>query len=292
MTHRFARAAARRVADVRAHPVVSAVLLALAARIATTAADTTKAVVYLAACASCVVLADALAPSAPDGRRGETTAAEPRLRVVRPGPEFVVLAWMALVATLATLVRAGAFDGALPPLVRAAVLLAGIACLFQVVPVLWLMVRGYRTRDLGGRWTGAAAGLACVAVVAAAAVAVDPDGAPVVRAARLGAWGEFALLVTALPQVFAEEFLRMTFQTRIAALTRNAALGWLLAAIPWAFLHAPMWVANGDTVAGAVGGSLRIVPIGLVWGFLTWRTGSLVPAVIAHALNLWGLQNP
>lgn len=84
----------------------------------------------------------------------------------------------------------------------------------------------------------------------------------------------------------------MTLQTRIAALTKNAALGWLLASLPWTVLHVPAWIGSGDSLPGALGGALRIVPIGLVWRFLTWRTGRLVPALIAHELNIFGLQNP
>lgn len=105
--------------------------------------------------------------------------------------------------------------------------------------------------------------------------------------ARAGARAELALLLTTTPQFIAEEFLPMTTQTRIAALTKNAALGWLLASLPWAVLHVPAWIGSGDSLRGA----LRIVPIGLVWRFLTWRTGRLVPALIAHELNIFGLQN-
>ena len=38
-------------------------------------------------------------------------------------------------------------------------------------------------------------------------------------------------------------------------------------------------------------GVLDIVPLGLLWGYLTHRTGSLVPAVLLHLTNFWGLQN-
>lgn len=81
----------------------------------------------------------------------------------------------------------------------------------------WLP-RGRTGRALGARWTGARAGLACVAVVAAVALLVDPDGAPVVKVAHAGAWAELALLLTTTPQVIAEEFFRVTLQTRIGAL--------------------------------------------------------------------------
>ena len=34
-----------------------------------------------------------------------------------------------------------------------------------------------------------------------------------------------------------------------------------------------------------------IVPLGLLWGYLTHRTGSFLPSVVLHATNIWGLQN-
>jgi membrane protease YdiL (CAAX protease family) len=37
--------------------------------------------------------------------------------------------------------------------------------------------------------------------------------------------------------------------------------------------------------------SIRIIPIGLVWGYLTHRTKSFVPATLVHGANFWGLQN-
>ena len=37
--------------------------------------------------------------------------------------------------------------------------------------------------------------------------------------------------------------------------------------------------------------AIRIIPIGLLWGFLSWRTRSWLPALVAHGFNLWGLQN-
>lgn len=281
-----------RAADLRAHPVVGLLLAALAVWIFVRASDRTKAAAYLGACVACVVVADAIAGGRADRKRGATAAAEPRFPVRSPWTEMIVLSALCGLGTFAVLLRTGAFEGAVSGIARGAVLVAGMACLFQIAPLLWLRLRGYGLRDLGARWTGARAGAASALVVAVTALVVAPEDAPIVKLVRAGAWREFALFATVVPQVFAEEFLRMTFQTRIAALTRNAALGWLLASIPWAVLHVPAWVASGDGVEAALGGAARIVPIGLVWGFLTWRTGSLVPAMLAHWLNVWGLQNP
>jgi len=291
MITELSKSLVRRMADIRAHPFVALALLASAAWIVVTASDTAKTCVYLAACVACVFAADVLTKRPADGLRGTTTACEPRLPVAQPRTELGVLTALMLVGALGVLVPSGLL-GNVTGLVRFVLLISGLVCLFQVVPAVWLVVRGYRAAGLGFRWTGASIGLVCTAVVAASALAVDPDGSPVVMVARAGAWAELLVLLTTLPQVFAEEFMRMTLQTRIAAMTRNAAFGWFVATLPWALLHVPMWMAGGDSLEGALGGALRIVPIGLFWGFLTWRTGSLVPALIAHSLNIWGLQNP
>jgi len=31
--------------------------------------------------------------------------------------------------------------------------------------------------------------------------------------------------------------------------------------------------------------------MGLLWGYMTHRTKSLLPAVLVHGFNLWGLHN-
>lgn len=293
MLSRLFAALHRRTADVRAHPLVTLTLLALATWIVTVASDKPKAIAYLAACIVCALVADALARGSADGERGATTAGEPRLPVVRPRAEFLTLSVFVAFSALGMHARFGVLEGLAPRPAQLVLLVVGMLCLLQIVPVLWLAWRGYRANALGVRWTGMSAALACAAVVAATALSVDPAGAPLVKAVRAGAWAELALVIAgAAPQVIAEEVLRLTLQTRIAALTKNAALGWLLATLPWALLHIPAWIDNGDSLQGAVGGALRIVPIGLMWGFLTWRTGSIVPALLAHQLNVFGLQNP
>ncbi len=43
--------------------------------------------------------------------------------------------------------------------------------------------------------------------------------------------------------------------------------------------------------AAVVGAPENVAPLGPPWGCMTRRTGSFVPATLAHAVNLWGLQN-
>jgi len=104
-------------------------------------------------------------------------------------------------------------------------------------------------------------------------------------------WNGFlteALLGAALP----EEFTRMLLQTRLAFSLNNRAGGFLVATSIWACMHIPNFRAQSPR--GAFGGILAavtIIPLGLLWGYITHRTRSIVPSVLIHGTNLWGLQN-
>jgi hypothetical protein len=56
-------------------------------------------------------------------------------------------------------------------------------------------------------------------------------------------------------------------------------------------MHAPKWLGEGaDLYEGAMS-SVRLIPLGLLWGYMTHRTKSILPATFVHGLNVWGLQN-
>jgi membrane protease YdiL (CAAX protease family) len=92
---------------------------------------------------------------------------------------------------------------------------------------------------------------------------------------------------------FSEEFVRMLMQTRFAVALRNPGVAFFLATFVWACLHLPVIHAQnrGMTWPEAYRGAPLIIPIGLLWGYMTYRTKSLIPAVMVHGLNYWGLQN-
>ena len=67
----------------------------------------------------------------------------------------------------------------------------------------------------------------------------------------------------------------------------------MTATILWAGMHIPVLHAQSPKtplMLVAIS-SLHIVPIGLLWGYITLRTKSILPATLVHGLNLWGLQN-
>jgi membrane protease YdiL (CAAX protease family) len=99
------------------------------------------------------------------------------------------------------------------------------------------------------------------------------------------------LVSTALSASVPEEFFRFVWQTRLGAWLRNPAVGWLVASALWAMLHAPKDWSDSHSLASTIMGVVNIVPLGLLWGYLTHRSRSMLPAIVLHATNLWGLQN-
>jgi membrane protease YdiL (CAAX protease family) len=91
----------------------------------------------------------------------------------------------------------------------------------------------------------------------------------------------------------AEEFTRMLIQTRLTAALRNSGWGFLIAAIIWSSLHAPVNLSQAPHTSfpTILIQSTHLVPIGLLWGYMTHRTKSILLSTFAHGLNLWGLQN-
>ncbi len=84
-----------------------------------------------------------------------------------------------------------------------------------------------------------------------------------------------------------EEFLRMLLQTRLGRMFASEGLGVTVAAIVWAVMHVPILHDESPMtpISILLIGSLHIVPIGLLWGYITLRTKSILPAAVAHGLN-------
>jgi membrane protease YdiL (CAAX protease family) len=104
-------------------------------------------------------------------------------------------------------------------------------------------------------------------------------------------WGVLftGLITAALP----EEFTRMLLQTRLGLAFRNKGLGFVTATFIWASLHIPVNHSQSPQASWVyvLVSSWSIMPLGFLWGYMTHRTKSLLPAVLLHGSNLWGLQN-
>ena len=88
-----------------------------------------------------------------------------------------------------------------------------------------------------------------------------------------------------------EEFFRTIGQTRLGALMQNKGIAWFIITVLWASIHIPKWYGNQHDLTDVIVGSIRIIPIGLMWVYMTHRTKSFLPAVLVHGSNFWGLQN-
>ena len=126
-------------------------------------------------------------------------------------------------------------------------------------------------------------------------------GVTLAAAPQLSHWRSYFQSLGFLPALYtslitaglAEEFTRMLIQTRLTAALHNSGWGFLLAAVFWSLLHVPVNLsqATHTSLPAVVLQSTHLVPIGLLWGYMTHRTRSILPSTVAHGLNLWGLQN-
>lgn len=88
-----------------------------------------------------------------------------------------------------------------------------------------------------------------------------------------------------------EEFNRFVIQSRFEKVFKKLGFNILFATTIWAFMHFPVWYFKSGEVRAIILNCIQIIPLGFVWGYLTQRTKSILPATIAHGFNLWGFQN-
>jgi membrane protease YdiL (CAAX protease family) len=166
----------------------------------------------------------------------------------------------------------------------------GLGGVFFVIPTLFLFSRRYWPADLGLRLQGLVVAFPVLATFAAIAFAFSRQSITWSGALK-EAGSPLGLVQTAISACLPEEFFRFAWQTRLGAWMRNPAVGWLIASIAWAALHGPVDYSESHSSVQALIGVMNIVPLGLLWGYLTHRTGSFLPSMLLHGLNLWGLQN-
>lgn len=95
-------------------------------------------------------------------------------------------------------------------------------------------------------------------------------------------------LTAAIP----EEITRSLLQSRLGIMLNNKSIAWFAASFLWALIHIPLFAfkTNEDYYSATIS-ALGILPIGLLWGYLNERYKSIIPSVLIHGTNLWGLQN-
>ena len=94
-------------------------------------------------------------------------------------------------------------------------------------------------------------------------------------------------LTAAIP----EEITRNLFQSRLGNVINSKSIAWFTVSLIWALEHIPFFGASSGDYYGATIAALGILPIGLLWGYLNQRYKSIIPSVLIHGTNLWGIQN-
>jgi membrane protease YdiL (CAAX protease family) len=169
--------------------------------------------------------------------------------------------------------------------------LVAVSAVFNIPLALVLLILRYRPVDLGICFRGFAPVPLVILCFGMLAAALSPASITMKEAFQEAGslWG--LLLIGFGEAGLPEEFFRFVWQTRAGAGFNNRAAGWLLASVLWAVLHVPKAYADSHSLAGTLEYAADIIPIGLLWGYLTMRTGSILPSVLLHGTNVWGLQN-
>jgi membrane protease YdiL (CAAX protease family) len=215
------------------------------------------------------------------------------LPVRRPGLELTVAAICLLIVFSWLYVHFSSVPTGSPGLVTVLFRLAGLLFAFNIpIALMDLLALRYRLGDLGFRFP--VRGLLAVPLILSGFFGLGHlSGAGLTLGEFIHEEGSLwralpaAIFISSLP----EEFFRMTWQTRLGAVTHNAAAAWFLTAAFWAFLHAPEFNAGAATWTPALIGCVNLVPLGLLWGYVLHRTRSLVPSLVLHSFNFSGLQN-
>lgn len=270
---------------VRRHSTVSGVLAAVAMTILAAAiarGHVGQAVAYLSAVSVGVIAIDVVSLLDRQARTRTTPVRHPPLE------SLMLFACWAI--AIAWLTGRFVFDyrPASAPL-RLLWVTCGLGSVFSVMPALFLLARRYWPTDLGLRFSGIVTALPVLVVFAAIAL-IFSRGSMTWAEIRQGNTTMGIVLMT-LSAAVPEEFFRFVWQTRLAAWARNPAVGWMIATVAWAMLHGPKDFSESRSLTTAAVDVVNIVPLGLLWGYLSHRTSSFLPSLLLHGMNVWGLQN-
>lgn len=183
------------------------------------------------------------------------------------------------------------WDG-MQPLLKLALIPLVLFTFPVVLGAVYLFIYKYKPRELGINLHYWYLPIVLHLVWGAITLSVAPD-----RSHWKEAWKEYGLidmLVTGvITAALSEEFFRMLLQTRLGKFINSPSIAFVISSVVWALMHIPIAARDNPGAAAndIVLSSLAIVPVGLFWGYLTYRTKSMIPAILMHGFNLWGLQN-
>ena len=270
----------------RRHPIVTALVAVLAAVVVGAAiwnGRLTGALIYLGAVAAGVALTELVLARWPV-RTAELPVKGARFELAMIAAVFVVgTVW---------LVAQFVWQYHPPPGIRR-LLWVGIlfTCVFQAAPALVLLARRYSLAQLGLRLSGLHVAVAVLVVFASAGLILRPASSTWMEIQRETGGNLLAVVGLALTAALPEEFFRFLWQSRAGVVFGNRAVAWLSASALWSLQHAPKWWDQWHTPLPVAIAAATILPLGLLWGYVTYRTRSLLPSIVLHATNIWGLQN-
>jgi len=165
--------------------------------------------------------------------------------------------------------------------------------IFPIAIAGYLLIKNYSVKQLGLRFDKSLlVSLPVAAVTGLTTWLVAPENIhwkEMMKSEGIWAFLWEGFIVAAL----SEEFWRFVGQTRLGILFKNAPWALFITVTFWALMHTPKWYSDGNgDLYGALCGSARIIPLGLMWSYMIHRTRSIMPSILVHATNLWGLQNP
>jgi membrane protease YdiL (CAAX protease family) len=178
----------------------------------------------------------------------------------------------------------------LPGLVKLAIIPL-IIFVFPIALAIIMLLLKYKPKELGLRLKGLPVAVPVIFICFITNRVFFPESLTLTKILEESGSIWNAMLTGFIAAGLSEEFFKTIGQTRIGALLKNNGLGWFITTIIWALLHAPKWYQESSDITEALLSAVRIVPIGLMWGYITHRTKSFLPATIVHGMNVWGLQN-
>jgi len=241
-----------------------------------------RAAIYFLAIGLSVVLVDSVL--------AWTVLRSPQIPVRNPRFEFAVTAVIGAGA-LAWLWTRFVWNYQPQGIVRLVWLAVLLGCVFDAFLAIFLIARRYSLGDLGLRGAGLLAAPPVIAIFATFAFVFTQSSITWSRILEDTGGSWLAVVATALSAGVPEEFSRFVWQTRAGAWLGNRAAGWLIASCVWAALHGPKVWGDSHSMLAVNLSVLNIIPLGLLWGYVTHRTRSILPSMLIHATNVWGLQN-
>ncbi|RKE92286.1 CPBP family intramembrane glutamic endopeptidase [Ichthyenterobacterium magnum] len=155
----------------------------------------------------------------------------------------------------------------------------------------FLRLKNYKLKEIGfGNWKCFWVAFPIIIMFAIVAFGIMPDKiqfGDIIEEKGVLSLITLGFLTAAIP----EEFTRLLFQTRLGKVLSNRGLGWFIASFIWAMGHIFIFSNQTQDYLGAFISAIGIFPLGLFWGYLTEKFKSMIPSVLIHGTNLWGIQN-